>query len=208
MRRMPQTLPPLPYSTSELEPHISAETLQTHYDKHHRAYVEKLNKLIAGTSFENAPLDEIVRQAEGDVYNQAGQHWNHSFFWRCLTPEQKGPSQRVLDGLAEAFGSLAAFRESFARTAITHFGSGWAWLVRDRTGSLRITATHDGGCPITRDETPILTCDVWEHAYYLDHKQDRAGWLDSFWRVVDWRFVEERLRLGQPGTAPRATASP
>ena len=190
---MPQALPPLPFETDALEPLMSKTTLETHHGKHHKTYVEKLNDLIRGTPMAEQPLDEIVKHAEGAIFNNAAQHWNHSFFWQCLTPKQGKPSAATEEVLKNAFGSLEAFNERFTKAAVTHFGSGWAWLVAGRTGALEIIDTHDAACPITEGRTPILVCDVWEHAYYLDHKNLRPKYLESFWKLVNWEFVDKGI---------------
>jgi Fe-Mn family superoxide dismutase len=175
-------LPELPYSMDALKPHISAETLEYHHGKHHKAYVDKLNELVKGTKLENAPLDEILKTAEpGPLFNNAEQHWS----------EPKGP---VADAIKKGFGSFDAFKKQFSEIADGHFGSGWAWLVRDKDGSVKVVATHDAGCPIRQGQTPIITCDVWEHAYYIDYRNARPKYVDAWWNLVNWDFASENLR--------------
>ena len=189
-------LPELPYSIDALKPHISAETLEYHHGKHHKAYVDKLNELTAGTKFADAPLEEIVKGAEpGPLLNNSGQHFNHSFYWKSLSPKAGGePKGPVADAIKKGFGDFAAFKKKFSEAATGHFGSGWAWLVRAKDGSIQVVATHDAGCPIREGQTPILTCDVWEHAYYIDYRNARAKYVEAFWNIVNWDFAAAILK--------------
>lgn len=189
------TLPALPYAPDALEPHLSAETIEYHYGKHHRAYVENLNKLVIGTPFEEATLEEIVRGATGSLFNNAAQAWNHSFYWDCLSPHGGGdPSPELAAALEQAFGSVDDFRTAFTRAASTLFGSGWVWLVQRHDGGLAIVSTHNASTPLTSADTPLLVCDVWEHAYYIDHRNARPRYLEAFWKLVNWSFVASRRR--------------
>ncbi len=189
------TLPPLPYPRDALAPLISAETIDFHYGKHHQAYVDNTNRLIAGTPFENKPLEEIVRHSSGGLFNNAAQVWNHSFYWNCLKPNGGGePSGRLAEAIARAFGSFAAFRDQFTQCALTTFGSGWAWLVERPEGGLAIVSTANAATPITGEDRPLLTCDVWEHAYYIDYRNLRAKYVEAFWQLVNWDFVAAQMR--------------
>ncbi|MEQ1501235.1 MAG: superoxide dismutase [Myxococcota bacterium] len=195
---MAHELPRLPWANDALAPHMSAETISYHYGKHHAAYVKKLNDAIAGTAYESLDLVEIVRKSKAEnnagVFNNAAQHFNHSFFWNCLAPNAGGePTGRVKDELVAAFGSVDVFRERFEKEAIGHFASGWGWLVRGADGKLAIESTHDADSPIAHGKKPVLTCDVWEHAYYVDHRNDRAAFLKAFWKLVNWDFVAKNL---------------
>lgn len=188
-------LPPLPYDRAALEPHISGETLDYHHGKHHKAYVDNLNKLIEGTEHANRPLEEIIRNSQGPVFNNAAQVWNHTFFWNCMSPNGGGePSGKLADGINAAFGSFAAFKEQFTDVAIKTFGSGWAWLVQRADGSLALVSTSNAGTPLTGEDTPLLTCDVWEHAYYIDYRNARPKFVEAFWNVVNWNFVASNLK--------------
>ncbi|MFC3909850.1 superoxide dismutase [Legionella dresdenensis] len=189
------TLPPLPYSMTALAPHISQETLEYHYGKHHQTYVTNLNKLIPGTEFENSSLEEIIKKSTGGIFNNAAQVWNHTFYWHCLSPNGGGePTGKVADAINKAFGSFAEFKEKFTQTAITTFGSGWAWLVQDAEGNLKIISTGNAGTPMTEGLTALLTCDVWEHAYYIDYRNVRPDYVKAFWDLVNWEFVAENLK--------------
>lgn len=191
---MEHKLPELPYAMNALEPHISQETLEYHYGKHHAAYVANLNKLIPGTEFENASLEDIIRKAEGGIFNNAAQVWNHSFYWNCLSPNGGGdPSGALADAIAQAFGSVDAFREQFSTSAATNFGSGWTWLVKNSDGKLEIVNTSNAANPMTNGQTPIMTCDVWEHAYYIDYRNARPKYVESFWNLVNWDFVAKNF---------------
>jgi Fe-Mn family superoxide dismutase len=188
------TLPDLPYSMDGLEPVISKLTIEFHYGKHHQAYVNNLNKLIPGTEYEDASLEEIIRKAEGGIFNNAAQVWNHTFYWNCMKPDGGGePGGALAKEIEQFFGSFDDFREQFNKAAITLFGSGWAWLVKDAYGNLDIRQTSNAGCPIRDGFTPLLTCDVWEHAYYLDQQNARPAYVEGFWDLVDWKAVEERF---------------
>jgi superoxide dismutase, Fe-Mn family len=191
---MKHELPPLPYEKSGLAPHLSAETLDYHHGKHHQAYVTNLNNLIPGTPFEKASLEEIVLQSSGPVFNNAAQVWNHTFYWNCLSPRGGGdPPAALAAALGKAFGSVEAFRETFAKTAVGTFGSGWAWLVKNKEGGLAIVSTSNAGNPLTSGQKPLLTCDVWEHAYYIDYRNLRPKYVESFWKLVNWEWVEKNL---------------
>ena len=188
-------LPPLPWPKEALVPHISAETIDFHYGKHHNAYVNNLNKLIDGTPQAKQSLEDIVRNSEGGVFNTAAQVYNHTFYWHCLKPRGGGtPSGRIGKAIDEAFGGFAKFREEFSSAAATQFGSGWAWLVRDADGRLKIAKTANADTPIAHRQTPLLTIDVWEHAYYIDYRNDRPKYIDTFLtHLVNWEFVEKNL---------------
>ena len=185
-------LPKLPYEMNALEPHISQRTLEFHYGKHHNGYVNNLNKLIAGTPFENKSLEEIVKTAQGGMFNNAAQVWNHTFYWNCMTPNPKKtvPTGKLMDAIVRDFGSFDAFKEKFINACVTLFGSGWAWLVADKEGKLSIVQTSNAQTPLTEGLKPLLVCDVWEHAYYLDYQNLRANYVNEFWAVINWEFVE------------------
>jgi Fe-Mn family superoxide dismutase len=186
-------LPDLPYARDALEPHMSRETLDYHYGKHHKAYVDNGNKLIAGTEFENLGLEDIVKKSSGKIFNNAAQVWNHSFFWNCLTPQQTPPGKPLADALVKAFGGLDDFKKQFTEAAVGNFGSGWTWLVKNADGSLAIVNTANAATPLTEGKTPLLTCDVWEHAYYIDYRNARPTYLEHYWSLVNWGFVEKNL---------------
>jgi len=187
-------LPALPFAKEALEPYISANTIDFHYGKHHQAYVNNLNKLVPGTQFENATLEEIILKAEGGIFNNGAQVWNHTFYWNCLTTNGKEhPSGDFLSAINRDFGSFEAFKEKFSNAAVTLFGSGWAWLVKDKDNKLHITQESNAGNPLRNGYTPLLTCDVWEHAYYIDKQNRRPAYVDDFWKIVDWVKVEERF---------------
>ncbi|MCB9869972.1 MAG: superoxide dismutase [Planctomycetes bacterium] len=191
---MAHELPKLPYAMDALQPHISAETLQFHHGKHHAAYVTKLNAALPGSGFENASLEEIIKKASGGLFNNAAQTWNHTFYWNCLKPNGGGePSGTLKAAIDSAFGSFASFQEKFTAEAANHFGSGWAWLVKNPAGKLEICSTHDAGNPMTSGHTPLLTCDVWEHAYYVDYRNARPDYIGAFWKLVNWEFVASNL---------------
>ncbi|HEY8085735.1 MAG TPA: Fe-Mn family superoxide dismutase [Methylophilaceae bacterium] len=190
---MMHVLPTLPYALDALEPHLSKETLLYHYGKHHMAYVNNLNKLIAGTEFEACTLEEIIRSAKGGIYNNAAQVWNHTFYWMSMSPKGGGsPEGKLADAINNKWGSFEAFKEAFTKSATTHFGSGWTWLVKAADGSLDIFNSSNADCPLA-GETPLLVCDVWEHAYYVDYRNERAKYVESFWNIVNWKAVEARL---------------
>ena len=188
------TLPDLPYAKDALAPHMSQETLEFHHGKHHATYVTNLNKLIEGKDFEKMELEDIIRKSEGGIFNNAAQVWNHTFFWNCLSPNGGGePTGAVLEAINKNFGSVAEFKEKFTQQSVTLFGSGWAWLVKNGDGSLEIVQKSNAGNPLTDGQTPILTCDVWEHAYYIDYRNARPKFLEGFWNLVNWEFVEKNL---------------
>jgi Fe-Mn family superoxide dismutase len=177
-----------------LEPYISKLTLEYHFGKHHKAYVDNLNKLVPGTPFEKASLEEIIRKAEGGIFNNGAQVWNHTFYWNCMSPDGGGePEGKLADAINEFFGSFGKFKEEFSKAAATLFGSGWAWLVEDAYGNLEIVQTSNAGCPLREGLTPLLTCDVWEHAYYLDRQNARPKYIEEFWNLVDWKAVAGRF---------------
>ncbi|MFA6200740.1 MAG: superoxide dismutase [Bacteroidales bacterium] len=186
-------LPELPFAQDALEPHISKTTLEFHYGKHHQAYVDNLNKLIIGTEFENSNLEDIIMKASGGIFNNAAQVWNHTFYWNCLTPNSKlQPEGKLKEAIVAEFGSFEQFKEKFTNAAVTLFGSGWAWLVKNQEGKLEIVQTSNAENPMRQGKNPILVCDVWEHAYYLDKQNRRPAYLESFWKIVDWKKVEDR----------------
>lgn len=191
---MEHKLPPLPFGNDALEPFISRETIDYHYGKHHQAYVTNLNKLMVGTEFENLPLEEIIKKSSGGIFNNAAQVFNHTFYWNCLAPKAGGqPTGQLAEAINEAFGSFALFKEKFSAAAVGAFGSGWAWLVKNAAGQLEIVSTSNAGNPITDGKTPLLTCDVWEHAYYIDYRNARASYVEKFWDLVNWDFVAANL---------------
>ena len=191
---MAHTLPDLPYAMDALEPHISRETLEYHYGKHHRTYVEKLNGLIEGTEFAKASLKDIVRSGSGGVFNNAAQVWNHTFYWNCLSPHGGGrPDGELGKAIDAAFGSFDAFHKQFSDRAVTLFGSGWTWLVKREDGELAIIQSANADTPLTGNDKPLLTCDVWEHAYYIDYRNARPKYLEAFWQLVNWDFVAKNL---------------
>jgi len=188
-------LPPLPYPRDALQPHISSETLDYHYGKHHQTYVDNLNKQIAGTEFADLPLEEIVKKSSGGMFNNAAQVWNHTFYWNCLSPTGGGePTGKLADAINKAFGSFEQFKEQFSQTSITTFGSGWGWLVQRPDGALALVSTSNAATPITGSDTPLLTCDVWEHAYYIDYRNARPKYLEAFWNLVNWDFATKQMR--------------
>jgi superoxide dismutase, Fe-Mn family len=193
-RSMSFTLPELPYAKDALVPHLSVETLDYHYGKHHQAYVNKLNELVKGTPWEGKSLEEIIKSAEGGIFNNAAQIWNHTFYWHSLSPRGGGePSGKAAEALKGAFGSIATFKEQFTAAAVNHFGSGWAWLVKDSSRKLLIESTANAGCPLREGRTPLLTCDVWEHAYYIDFRNLRPKYLEVFWKLVNWEQLAKQL---------------
>ena len=187
-------LPELPYAKDALAPHISAETLEYHYGKHHQTYVDNLNKLVAGTPNENKSLEELVKTSEGGIFNNAAQVWNHTFYWYCLKPKGGGaPKGKIGEAITKQFGSFDKFKEQFDEAAKTQFGSGWAWLVKKTDGTLAIEKTSNAGNPMTSGHKPLMTCDVWEHAYYIDYRNARPKYLEAFWNLVNWDFIEQQL---------------
>jgi len=186
-------LRPLPFAADALQPHVSAATMLEHHDHHQRAYVEKVNQAVRGTPRAEWTLERLVLRASGALLDHAAQAWNHEFFFAGLAPRGGRPAGALLAAIESAFGSAASLRQQFSEAAVGHFGSGWAWLVADARGRLAVRALHDAGNPLRQGEKPLLACDVWEHAYYLDRKHDRAAWLRAFWHVVDWDFVADNL---------------
>ncbi len=183
-------LPDLPYSKDALAPHISAETLEFHHGKHHQTYVTNLNNLVS----EGALEDLIKTQPAGPIFNNAAQVWNHTFYWHSMAPNAGGaPKDKIAAAIAKDFGSFEAFKEQFSKAALGQFGSGWAWLVQDSSGKLAIEATSNAGCPLQTGKNPILTCDVWEHAYYIDYRNARAKYIDAWWNLVNWDFANQNL---------------
>ncbi|NDV12880.1 MULTISPECIES: superoxide dismutase [Fe] [Crenobacter] len=187
---MEHKLPELPYALDALAPTISKETLEYHYGKHHQTYITNLNNLIKGTEFENASLEEIVKKSSGGVFNNAAQVWNHTFYWFGLTPNGKGaPEGALADAINAKWGSFDEFKKAFNAVAAGTFGSGWAWLVKNADGSLDLMSTSNAATPLTTDKKALLTCDVWEHAYYIDYRNSRPNYLEGFWKLVNWDFV-------------------
>jgi Fe-Mn family superoxide dismutase len=183
-------LPALPYAQDALEPHISAETLEYHYGKHHATYVTKLNGLIPGTEFEGKDLEEIIKTSEGGIFNNAAQIWNHTFYWNCLSPNGGGePTGALADAITAKWGSFEAFQAAFNDKAVNNFGSSWTWLVKTATGELDIVNTSNAATPITEGVTPLITVDLWEHAYYIDFRNLRPKYLEAFWALVNWEFA-------------------
>lgn len=191
--KMKHELMTLPYEKDALEPLMSKETLEFHYGKHHQTYVNKLNELIAGSKHEDSSLVDIIKDSEGGVFNNAAQVFNHDFFWNGLTPNETSISKELEDAIVANFGSVEEFKTEFTNKAVTHFGSGWAWLVKDEAGKLSIISTSNAQTPITEGLTPLLTCDVWEHAYYIDCRNARPAYLENFWKLVNWDFVAQNL---------------
>jgi len=195
---MAHELPALPYALDALAPHISKETLEFHYGKHHQTYVTNLNNLIGGTEFENAALEDIVKKSSGGIFNNAAQIWNHTFYWHSLSPngggEPDAPSCSKLAAAINAkWGSVAAFKEAFNKSAAGNFGSGWTWLVKKADGGLDIVNTSNAATPLTSNDVPLLTCDVWEHAYYIDYRNARPKYLENFWNLVNWEFAAKNF---------------
>jgi len=191
---MPFSLPDLPFGMDALSPHISKETLEFHHGKHHQAYVTKLNTLIEGTEFAGASLEEIILKAKGGIFNNAAQVWNHTFYWNCLSPQGGGePKGALAEVIRKSFGSFSDFKQKFSTEAANLFGSGWVWLVRKGGGSLAISALSNAGNPLTQNEKPVMTCDVWEHAYYIDYRNARPKYIETFWNLINWDFVARQL---------------
>lgn len=191
---MTHVLPKLPYEMDALQPYISKETLEYHYGKHHKAYVDNLNKLIPGTEFENMSLEDTIKKSSGGIFNNAAQIWNHTFYWHCLTPKSAGePTGKLADAIKKKFGSFDEFKKAFSETAIKTFGSGWGWLVKNSNGDLEIVSTSNAGTPMTDNKKALLTCDVWEHAYYIDYRNARPTYVEKFWEIVNWDFVTEKF---------------
>ncbi len=189
------TFPDLPYAQDALEPHISKETIGFHYGKHHRTYFDNLAKMIDGTEHANQSLEEIIKTSSGGIFNNAAQIWNHTFYWNCLKPQGGGePTGTLADAINKTFGSFTEFKEKFTKTAVTTFGSGWGWLVQNSDGSLALVSTSNAQCPMTQNQTALLTCDVWEHAYYIDYRNARPKYLENFWQLVNWDFVSNQFK--------------
>ncbi len=191
---MEHKLPDLPYAMDALQPHISKETLEFHYGKHHQTYVTNLNNLIKGTEFENMALEEIVKKSSGGMFNNAAQIWNHTFYWFCLKPNGGGaPTGALADAINKKFGSFDEFKKQFTQTCVTTFGSGWGWLVKNADGSIELMSTSNAQSPMTSGKTALLTCDVWEHAYYVDYRNRRPDYVAAFWNLVNWDFVAKNF---------------
>lgn len=187
-------LPQLPYANNALEPFISEKTMEFHYGKHHLAYVNNVNTLIQGTPFEHATLEEIIMKADGGIFNNGAQVWNHTFYFMQFNPEGcHEPKDELKKAIESAFGSVEKFIEDFSKASATLFGSGWAWLVINEKGSLEIVQTSNAGNPMRDGKKPLLTCDVWEHAYYIDKKNLRPKYIEDFWKIVDWKIISERF---------------
>ena len=190
---MQHQLPPLPYAMDALQPHISKETLEYHYGKHHQAYVTNLNNLIKGTEFENSSLEDIVKKASGGVFNNSAQVWNHTFFWNCLSPQGGGkPAGALAAAIDKKWGSFDAFKDAFSKSAVGNFGSGWTWLVKKADG-VDIVNTSNAGTPLTTSDKPLLTIDVWEHAYYIDYRNRRPDFVAAFWNLANWGFAAKNF---------------
>ncbi|WP_368875247.1 superoxide dismutase [Fe] [Proteus penneri] len=187
-------LPKLPYALDALEPHISKETLEYHYGKHHQTYVTNLNNLVKGTDLESKSLEEVIKSTDGGIFNNAAQVWNHTFYWNCLAPNAGGaPTGKIADAINKAFGSFEEFKKQFNDAAAKNFGSGWTWLVKKADGSVAIVNTSNAATPVSGADKPLLTVDVWEHAYYIDYRNARVKYLEEFWALVNWSFVEANL---------------
>lgn len=188
-------LPPLPYSMDALAPHFSEETLQYHYGKHHKAYVDNLNKLIAGTEMEQKSLEDIIKHSTGTIFNNAAQIWNHTFFWHSISPNGgKTPSGEMLEIIENSFGSYDKFKELFAQKAISQFGSGWAWLIKNANNKLEIISTSNADTPVREGQIPLITCDVWEHAYYIDYRNQRPVYVEHFFELINWDFALKNFK--------------
>lgn len=191
---MQHQFPPLPYALDALQPHISKETLEFHYGKHHQAYVTNLNNLVKGTEFENVGLEDIIRKSSGGIFNNAAQVWNHTFYWNCLAPRAGGePKGPLAEAVSRKFGSVASFKEAFSKSAVGNFGSGWTWLVKKADGSVDLANTSNAATPLTGPDKPLLTCDVWEHAYYVDYRNRRPDYVAAFWNLVNWEFAAKNF---------------
>jgi superoxide dismutase, Fe-Mn family len=191
---MEHTLPPLPYAMDALQPHISKETLEYHYGKHHQTYVTNLNNLIKGTEHENASLEDIIKKSSGGLFNNAAQIWNHTFYWHCLKPNGGGePTGKLADAIKAKFGSFDEFKKQFTQTCIGTFGSGWGWLVKNADGTVELMSTSNAQLPMTSGKVALLTCDVWEHAYYIDYRNKRPDYLAAFWNLVNWDFASKNF---------------
>ncbi len=189
------TLPQLPFSVDALEPVISRRTIDFHYGKHHQAYVNNLNKLTEGSEWSKRSLEDLIRLTEGGIYNNAAQVWNHTFYWESLIPSELSTAGTgLLEAINKSFGSMDLFKEQFVQASVTLFGSGWVWLVKGRNNGLKIMQGSNAWNPLREDYIPLLTCDVWEHAYYLDFQNRRPDYVEGFWKIINWEKVEERLR--------------
>jgi Fe-Mn family superoxide dismutase len=194
MTTTPFELPALPYALDALAPHISKETLEYHYGKHHMTYVTNLNNLVKDTEFANKSLEDIIMTAKGPIFNNAAQIWNHTFYWHSMKPNGGGkPTGKLLEAIERDFGSFDKFKEDFSKITIGTFGSGWGWLVKDAHGKLSVVSTSNAGTPLTDGKTPLITCDVWEHAYYIDFRNLRAKYVDAFWALVNWDFAAKNF---------------
>ncbi|MFQ6611689.1 MAG: superoxide dismutase [Fidelibacterota bacterium] len=191
---MSYQLPELPYALDALEPHISRETLEYHYGKHHQAYVNNLNKLIAGTRYEQLALEQIIRESSSGLFNNAAQVWNHTFYWNSMSPNGGGePSGKLAESIQKTFGSFEEFKDAFSKSAVTNFGSGWTWLTETPDGGLEILNTGNANTPIANGTKTLLTIDVWEHAYYIDYRNARPKYVEVFWNLVNWEFANKNL---------------
>ena len=194
MTTTPFKLPALPYALDALAPHISKETLEYHYGKHHMTYVTNLNNLVKDTEFANKSLEDIIMTAKGPIFNNAAQIWNHTFYWHSMKPNGGGkPTGKLLEAIERDFGSFDKFKEDFSKITIGTFGSGWGWLVKDAHGKLSVVSTSNAGTPLTDGKTPLITCDVWEHAYYIDFRNLRAKYVEAFWALVNWDFAAKNF---------------
>jgi Fe-Mn family superoxide dismutase len=191
---MQHELPALPYAMDALQPHISKETLEFHYGKHHQAYVTNLNNLVKGTEFENMSLEDIIRKSKAGIFNNSAQIWNHTFYWHSLSPKGGGkPTGDLAKAIDAKFGSFDEFKKQFSAAAVGTFGSGWAWLVKNADGTVAIESTSNAATPLTTDKKPLLTCDVWEHAYYIDYRNRRPDYVGAFWNLVNWEFAAKNF---------------
>jgi Fe-Mn family superoxide dismutase len=189
------TLPELPFAKDALVPHMSQETLEYHHGKHHNAYVNNLNNLIKGTKYENMSLEEIILSSEGPIFNNSAQIWNHTFFWNSLGPKGGGEATgAALEAITKEWGSFEKFKEEFTKSAVANFGAGWTWLVKNKDGKLAIVNTSNAQTPLTTGATPLLTVDVWEHAYYIDYRNERPKFINGFWALANWDFVNKNLK--------------
>lgn len=187
-------LPKLPYALDALEPYISKETLEYHYGKHHQAYVNNLNNLVKDSEFANQPLEKIIMQASGPVFNNAAQIWNHTFYWHCMTPQSTlEPTGKLADAIKKKFGSFEDFKKQFTEAGTKLFGSGWTWLAQDSKGEIEIINESNAGLPMKSNKKALFTCDVWEHAYYIDYRNARPKYLENFWKIVNWEFVAKNF---------------
>lgn len=188
---MQHQLPNLPFTMDSLAPHISQETLEYHYGKHHQTYINNLNNLIKNTEFDSMLLEDIIKKSNGAIFNNAAQVWNHTFYWNSLSPRKTEPNGILLDAIKNKYGTLEKFKEEFTKISVATFGSGWCWLVKNLDNSLDIVSTSNAQTPLTTEAKPLLTCDVWEHAYYIDYRNARPKYLEAFWNIVNWDFALE-----------------